>query len=101
MPKHKRITAVRQRTPVQRATQEQAKPREGYSLAPHFLSRLDAKEFELPDGTLMSISEMAMRADKPATLLRFWIATHRPDVYARYMRERETATARRIRDALA
>jgi hypothetical protein len=75
-------------------------PTQPYSLAPHFLARLDAGEFELPDGTLMTIGEMGLRVDKPATLLRFWIATHRPHVYEQIMRERECATARRMRKVI-
>jgi hypothetical protein len=66
-----------------------------------FVEWIDARHHVLPDGSIMRPSEIGMRLDKPASLVRHWLQTYRPDVWAEYEDQRINGHARRLRRALA
>jgi hypothetical protein len=66
-----------------------------------FLAWIDARHHVLPDGSLMRPSEIGMRVDKPTSLVRHWLMTHRPEAWAEYEDQRDNGHARRLRKAFA
>jgi hypothetical protein len=74
------------------------------TINPHaqaFVTWIDAGNHVLPDGSLMRPHEIGLRLLKPASLVRYWIQTHRPDVWAALLEQRIHGSARRLRKVFA